>query len=97
MLLLTIVNLFKVVFVNPILSLLKEQNISDAQTKAVFQALTENPLMAMSIVQELGIPADKLQSLMMLVMQQPELIKEAVDELGLDFSKVEAAKATLNK
>jgi hypothetical protein len=30
-------------------------------------------------------------------MQKPALIKEAVLELGLDFSKVEAAKAQLQK
>lgn len=82
---------------NPILALLKEHNVSDAQTQSVFQALTENPLMAMTTVQELGIPQEKLQSLMMLLMQQPQLIKEAVNELGLDFSKVEEAKANLNK
>ncbi|MCL1128079.1 DUF2999 family protein [Shewanella surugensis] len=82
---------------NPILAILKEHNVSDAQIQAVFQALTENPLMAMATVQQLGFPQDKLQSLMMLLMQQPELIKEAVNELGLDFSKVETAKEVLNK
>ncbi|MEW6983138.1 DUF2999 family protein [Colwelliaceae bacterium 6471] len=82
---------------NPILAILKEHNVSDAQTKEVFQALTENPLMAMATVQQLGIPQDKLQSLMMLVMQNPNLIKEAVDELGLDFAKVEAAKQAMQK
>lgn len=80
---------------NPIIAILKEHNVSDAQINDVFEALIENPIMAMATVQQLGIPADKLQSLMMLVMQQPELIKEAVNELGLDFSKVEAAKETL--
>jgi len=82
---------------NPIIAILTEHNVSDEQTKAVFQALTENPLMAMATVQQLGIPQDKLQALMMMLMQNPGLIKEAVDELGLDFSKVEAAKATLDK
>ena len=81
---------------NPIIALLKEQNISDEKISEVFQALTENPLMAMNTIQSLGIPADKLQGLMMMVMQNPTLIKEAVDELGLDFSKVEAAKAKLD-
>lgn len=80
---------------NPVIAILKEHNVSDEQIKAVFQALTENPLMAMSTVQQLGIPQDKLQALMMLLMQNPDLIKEAVDELGLDFSRVEAAKETL--
>ncbi|ESP94158.1 MULTISPECIES: DUF2999 family protein [Pseudoalteromonas] len=82
---------------NPIISLLKEHNISDEQIKEVFQALTENPLMAMATVQQLAIPPEKLQQLMGLVMQNPGLIKEAVAELGLDYSKVEAAKAQLNK
>ncbi|AOT11040.1 DUF2999 family protein [Pseudoalteromonas luteoviolacea] len=82
---------------NPIIALLKEHNISDEQIKAVFQALTENPLMAMATVQQLPIPPEKLQQLMGLVMQNPGLIKEAVAELGLDYSKVEAAKAQLNK
>lgn len=80
---------------NPVIAILREHNVSDEQIKTVFQALTENPLMAMSTVQQLGIPQDKLQALMMLLMQNPDLIKEAVDELGLDFSKVEAAKETL--
>ncbi len=82
---------------NPIIAILKEHNVSDVQIKEVFQALTENPLMAMATVQQLGIAPEKLQALMMMVMQNPGLIKEAVDELGLDFAKVEAAKESLNK
>ena len=82
---------------NPILALLKEHNISDEQINELFQALTENPLMAMGILGQLGIPPEKLQQLMGLVMQQPTLIKQAVEELGLDFSKVEAAQAQLKK
>ncbi|MCF2857618.1 DUF2999 domain-containing protein [Pseudoalteromonas sp. SMS1] len=82
---------------NPIIALLKEHNISDEQIKDVFKALTENPLMAMATVQQLAIPPEKLQQLMGLVMQNPNLIKEAVNELGLDYAKVEEAKAQLNK
>ena len=82
---------------NPILAILKEHNISDAQISELFQTLTENPLMAMGVVSQLGIPQDKLQQLMGLVMQNPALIKEAVEELGLDFSKVEEAKAKLKQ
>jgi len=82
---------------NPIIAILKEHNVSDEQTKTVFQALTENPMMAMVTVQQLGIPQEKLQALMMLLMQNPDLIKEAVDELGLDFSKVEQAKKNLQQ
>ncbi|RHW77022.1 DUF2999 family protein [Colwellia sp. RSH04] len=81
---------------NPILQVLKEQNVSDEKVTELFQALTDNPMMAMSLIGELGIPAEKLQALMGLVMTQPQLIKEAVEELGLDFSKVEAAKEKLN-
>ena len=82
---------------NPILAILKEHNISDTQISELFQAMTENPMMAMGIIGQLGIPPEKLQQLMGLVMQNPALIKEAVTELGLDFSKVEAAKAQLEK
>ncbi len=82
---------------NPIIQILKEQNIGEEQIKEVFQALTENPMMAMGIVQQLGIPPEKLQAIMGLVMTNPDLIKEAVEELGLDFSKVEAAKAAMKK
>lgn len=82
---------------NPIIHLLKEQNISAEKINELFQALTDNPLMAMGFIQQLGIPAEKLQGMMGLVMTQPELIKEAVEELGLDFSKVEAAKSTLKE
>ncbi|GAA5136960.1 DUF2999 family protein [Thalassotalea piscium] len=82
---------------NPVIAILKEHNVSDDQIKEVFQALTENPIMAMNTVQQLGIPQEKLQALMMLLMQNPDLIKEAVDELGLDFSKVEQAKKNLQQ
>ncbi|MEW6992400.1 DUF2999 family protein [Colwelliaceae bacterium 6441] len=82
---------------NPIIQTLKENNVSDEKIAEVFQALTENPIMAMTTIQSLGIPAEKLQTLMMMLMSNPDLIKEAVDELGLDFSKVEAAKEKLNQ
>ena len=82
---------------NPIIQLLHDANISQQHTKEIFQALTENPLMAMGVIQQLGLPADKLQTIMMTIMAKPELIKEAVQELGLDFSKVEEAKAKLNE
>ncbi|GGI79976.1 DUF2999 family protein [Shewanella gelidii] len=82
---------------NPIIALLKEQNISDDKIKSLFQTLTENPLAAMATIGQLGIPPEKLQPLMAMIMQNPALIKEAVLELGLDFSKVEAAKEKLQK
>ncbi len=82
---------------NPIIQMLKEQNIGEEKIKELFQALTENPLMAMGVIQQLGIPAEKLQALMGLVMTQPSLIKEAVEELGLDFAKIEAAKSKLKE
>ena len=82
---------------NPIIKMLKELNVSEEKINELFQALTENPLMAMAVIQELGIPSEKLQEIMGIVMTQPNLIKEAVEELGLDFSKVEAAKAKLKE
>ncbi|PKF62987.1 hypothetical protein CW745_06055 [Psychromonas sp. psych-6C06] len=82
---------------NPIIQTLKEHNVSDEKIAEVFQTLTENPLGAMTIIQSLGIPSEKLQPLMMLVMSQPDLIKQAVEELGLDFAKVEAAKEKLQQ
>ncbi|WP_028865949.1 DUF2999 domain-containing protein [Psychromonas aquimarina] len=82
---------------NPIIQTLKDHNVSDEKITEVFQALTENPLAAMTIIQSLGIPQEKLQPLMMMVMTNPDLIKQAVEELKLDFSKVEAAKAKLQE
>ncbi|SBS63347.1 DUF2999 domain-containing protein [Vibrio atlanticus] len=82
---------------NPILAMLKENNVSDEQISEIFKTLTENPLAAMATISQLGLPQDKLQMLMGQVMQNPALIKEAVEELGLDFSKVEAAKEQLQK
>ncbi|MCP3699475.1 MAG: DUF2999 domain-containing protein [Aliivibrio sp.] len=82
---------------NPIIQTLKEHNVSDEKIAEVFQTLTQNPLAAMAIIQSLGIPQEKLQPLMMQVMTNPALIKEAVEELGLDFSKVEEAKAKLEE
>ncbi|MDF2153075.1 DUF2999 family protein [Vibrio sp. CAU 1672] len=82
---------------NPILAMLKENNISDEQTNQLFQTLTENPLAAMATISQLGLPQDKLQLLLGQVMQNPALIKEAVEELGLDFAKVEEAKTKLQQ
>jgi hypothetical protein len=80
---------------NPIIQILKELNISDEKINELFQALTENPMMAMAFIAQLGIPPEKLQAIMSLVMADPGLIEQAVNELGLDFSKVEEAKARL--
>ena len=82
---------------NPIISILKQHNIADDKINELFETLTENPLMAMGVVQQLGIPQEKIQQLLGLVMQNPNLIKEAVEELGLDFDKVVAAKEKLSK
>ncbi|WP_372882675.1 DUF2999 domain-containing protein [Psychromonas sp.] len=82
---------------NPIIQTLKDHNVTDEKITEVFQALTQNPLAAMTIIQSLGIPQEKLKPLMMMVMGNPDLIKQAVEELKLDFSKVEAAKAKLQE
>lgn len=82
---------------NPIIAMLKENNISDTQISEIFQVLTQNPLMAMATISQLGLPQEQLQLLMGQVMQNPAFIKEAVEELGLDFSKVEEAKAKLQQ
>ena len=82
---------------NPIIEVLQQANVSQEKIVEVFEALTQNPMMAMALIQGLGIPSDKLQAIMGLVMTNPGLIEEAVNELGLDFSKVEEAKAKLNQ
>ena len=82
---------------NPIIALLKENNISDAQINSLFETLTQNPMAAMMTLSQLGLPQEKLQLVMGQVMQNPQLIKDAVEELGLDFSKVEEAKSKLNQ
>ena len=82
---------------NPIIQTLKDNNVNNDKITEVFQALTENPLMAMGIIESLGIPPEELKALMMMVMGNPDLIKQAVEELNLDFSKVEAAKAKLQE
>ena len=63
---------------NPIIQLLKDANISEQQTKDIFQSLTDNPLMAMNTIGPLSIAPEKLPAVMMQVMTQPNLIKEAV-------------------
>lgn len=82
---------------NPIIQTLKDHNVNNGKIAEVFQALTQNPLAAMTIIQSLGIPQEELKALMMLVMSQPDLIKQAVEELNLDFSKVEEAKVKLQE
>lgn len=80
---------------NPIIKILKDLNINEEKIKELFETLTKNPMMAMGIIQKLGIPPEQLQKIMALVMSSPAIIKEAVDELGLDFSAVEKAKDVL--
>ncbi|MGO2564031.1 MAG: DUF2999 family protein, partial [Pseudoalteromonas nigrifaciens] len=46
---------------NPIIATLKDHNVSDEQIAELFEALTQNPMMAMAMVQQLGIPPEKLQ------------------------------------
>lgn len=82
---------------NPILSLLKENNISDEQINDLFKTLTENPLGAMVTLSQLGLPQDKLQAVMTQVMQNPAILEEAVQELGLDENKLNEAKEKLQK
>ena len=82
---------------NPIIATLKEHNVSDEKVHELFQAFTQNPMMAMALVQQLGIPPEQLKQLMATIMMQPELIKDATEQLGLDFSKVQEAKNKLNQ
>lgn len=81
---------------NPIIESLKELNISEEKIKELFETLTSNPLMAMGVIQKMGLEPAKLQSIMGMIMTNPALIKEAVEELGLDFGAVEKAKEALN-
>ncbi|MFK3870263.1 DUF2999 family protein [Pseudoalteromonas rhizosphaerae] len=80
---------------NPIIATLKEHNVSDEKVHELFQAFTQNPMMAMALVQQLGVPPEKLQALMGLVMTQPHLIKEAADSLGIGEGELEKAKQQL--
>ncbi|MBB1366226.1 DUF2999 family protein [Pseudoalteromonas sp. SR44-5] len=80
---------------NPIIATLKEHNVSDEKVHELFQTFTQNPMMAMALVQQLGIPPEKLQALMGLVMTQPHLIKEAADSLGIGEGELEKAKQQL--
>lgn len=77
---------------NPIIAALKEHNVSDEKVHELFQAFTQNPMMAMALIQQLGIPPEKLQQLMAIVMTQPHLIKEAADTLGIGESELKKAK-----
>jgi hypothetical protein len=81
---------------NPIISLLKKLNINETDIKALFTTLTENPMNAMVEIQKLGVPTEQLQTLMMMVMTTPALIKEAVEELGLDVSVFKKAQEKMN-
>ena len=45
---------------NPILAMLKENNISDEQISEIFKTLTENPLAAMATISQLGLPQESI-------------------------------------
>jgi hypothetical protein len=61
---------------NPIIKILNELNIDEAKIKELFKTLTENPFMAMGVIQKMGIPQEKLQQIMGIVMSTPSIIKE---------------------
>ncbi|WP_404340344.1 DUF2999 family protein [Pseudoalteromonas mariniglutinosa] len=78
---------------NPILATFKEHNVSDAKVKELFESFTVNPMVAMAVIQQLGIPAEKLQQLMGLVITQPRLAKEAAECVGINKAQLEKIKA----
>ncbi|NMP16690.1 MULTISPECIES: DUF2999 family protein [unclassified Thalassotalea] len=80
---------------NPIIALLKQENISDEQITDLFQQMTENPMVAMATITQLDIPQDRLQPILMQVMSNPALIKDAVSELGLDTEALAQAAQKL--
>jgi len=80
---------------NPIIKILTDQKINEEKIKELFVTLTSNPMAAVGIVGSIGIPPEKLQELMGMIMTNPGLIKEAVEELGLDMAALEKAKQQL--
>ncbi|QJY41356.1 DUF2999 family protein [Vibrio cholerae] len=82
---------------NPIKAMLKENNISNVLINSLFQTRTQNPLAVMATLAQLCLPQDKMQILLAQLMQNQALIKQAVEELGLDYAKVEPAKAKLQQ
>ncbi len=82
---------------NPIIQLLRDSNIDESKIKEIFTTLTENPLAAMATISQLGIAPEKLQPVMMMAMQNPQIIRQAVEELGLDVTALDNAKEKLSQ
>lgn len=76
--------------------ILQDLNITKEQLTEAAAEIKENPMAALGVIQKLNIPADKLQSLVGLIVSNPSLLadlaskagvsKEVVDQVSSQFS-----------
>ena len=70
----------------------KSAGVSDDKLLAVVKLLKENPMAAMSAVQELNLGEEVIQKVMGAVMVNPAAIEELAKELGLSDDDLTAIK-----
>ena len=75
--------------------LFKDLNIPSEKLNELAKQFSENPLMAMALVQELNIPPETLQQAMAVVMANPEEISTFAKSLGISDEVVDEARGKL--
>lgn len=58
-------------------------NIPEEKLRELAEALNQNPMSAMALVQQLNIPPQTLQGIMALVLSNPEAIKDFAKSVGV--------------
>ena len=66
--------------------------VAEDKLVTIVKMLRENPLAALSAVQELQLPNDVIQQIMGIVMSNPSAIEELAQSMGLSEEDISAIK-----
>ena len=77
---------------NPIRQILEAHNISQETVIELFQSFKTNPMAGLAKVQELGLPPEKLQEMMGILMSSPTIFEDTIRDYGLDVNEVMEAQ-----
>ncbi len=73
---------------NPIKKILEDHQVTQEKVVDLFTTFKSNPMEALMKFQALGLPQEKLQEMMGLIMSSATLFEETVKEYGLDLNEV---------
>lgn len=68
-----------------LLSILKDNQLSGEQIMALLESIAQNPIMAVSTIQQLDLPFEQSQQAILLLMQHTKFIQQAVNQLDISY------------